>query len=136
MSQLKLPEINRVILGGRLTRDPDQRFAADGTPVTSFTLAFHRRFRARDGTFTEQTGFAAVLTYQRLAELCAQYLKKGSPALVEGRLQMREWTTRQGGRQQRLEIRADAVHFLEKAPARGSLFGETPAERADEGGPA
>ena len=54
MSQLKLPEINRVILGGRLTRDPDQRFAADGTPVTSFTLAFHRRFRARDGTFTER----------------------------------------------------------------------------------
>jgi len=136
MSQLRLPEINRVILGGRLTRDPDQRFAADGTPVTSFTMAFHRRFRARDGTFTEQTGFAAVLTYQRLAEVCAQYLKKGSPALVEGRLQMREWTTRQGGRQQRLEIRADAVHFLEKAPAHGSLFGETPAERVDEGGPA
>ena len=136
MSELKLPEINRVILGGRLTRDPDRRFAADGTPVTSFTLAFHRRYRANDGRMAEQTGFATVVAYQRLAEVCAQYLRKGSAALVEGRLQMREWTTRQGGRQQRLEIRADSVHFLEKAPAGGTLFGETPAEQTDEGGSA
>ncbi len=136
MSELKLPEINRVILSGRLTRDPDQRFAADGTQVTSFTLAFHRRYRAREGRLAEQTGYATVVTYQRLAEVCAQYLKKGSPALVEGRLQMREWTTRQGGRQQRLEIRADSVHFLEKPPAGATLFGETPAEQTDEGGSA
>src|SRR6266508_3859915 len=101
MAELRLPEINRVLLSGRLTRDPDRRYAADGTQVTSFTLAFHRRYRARDGRFAEQTGFATVLTYLRLAEVVGQYLRKGSPALVEGRLQMREWTTRQGGKQQR-----------------------------------
>src|SRR2546421_9888467 len=116
MSQLRMPELNRVVLSGRLTRDPDRRYAADGTAVTSFTLAFHRRYRARDGRFAEQTGFVMVMTYQRLAEVCGQYLRKGGAALVEGRLQMREWTTRAGGRQQRLEIRAEAVHFLEKAP--------------------
>jgi single-strand DNA-binding protein len=136
MTELKLPEINRVMLSGRLTRDPEPRFAADGTAVTSFTLAFHRRYRARDGRYAEQTGYATVLAYQRLAEVCGQYLRKGSAALVEGRLQMREWTTRQGGKQQRLEIRADSVHFLEKASEDASLFGAATPERSDESGSA
>jgi len=136
MSELKLPEVNRVILSGRLTRDPEPRYAADGTAVTSFTLAFHRRYRARDGRFAEQTGYATVVAYQRLAEVCGQYLRKGSAALVEGRLQMREWTTRQGGKQQRLEIRADSVHFLEKSPGEVPLFGGTPPGQSDESGSA
>ena len=83
--------------------------------VTGFTLAFHRHFRARDGRVTEHTGFVPVASYQRLAEVCGEALRKGSPVLVEGRLQMREWTTREGRRQTRLEIRAELVHFLEKA---------------------
>lgn len=121
MSELRLPEVNRVLLSGRVTRDPDQRYAADGTAITSFTLAFHRRFRARDGRMAEHTGFVVVMAYQRLAEVCGQYLKKGSPVLVEGRLQMREWTGRQGARQTRLEIRAESVHFLEKAAGAGQV---------------
>ena len=116
MSELKLPEINRVLLSGRLTRDPDRRYASDGTEVTSFGLAFHRRYRARDGSPAEQTGFVTVMTYQRLAEVCAQYLRKGSAVLVEGRLQMRDWTTPKGDRGSRLEIRGEMVHFLERRP--------------------
>lgn len=116
MTELKLPEINRVLLSGRLTRDPELRYASDGTQVTNFSLAFHRRYRARDGSMGEQTGFVNVMTYQRLAEVCGHCLHKGSPVLVEGRLQMREWTTGRA-RRTRLEIRADLVHFLEKAPA-------------------
>ena len=96
MTELKLPELNRVLLSGRLTRDPEKRYAQDGTPVTSFTLAFHRRYRGRDGGYAEQTGYTTVMTYQRLAEVCGQYLRKGSAVLVEGRLQMREWTTPRG----------------------------------------
>ena len=65
----------------------------------------------------EQVGYVTVLTYQRLAEVCGQYLKKGSAVLVEGRLQMREWSTPQGSKRQRLEIRGEGVHFLEKAAA-------------------
>ena len=118
MSELRLPEVNRVLLSGRLTRDPDRRYGADGTPVTSFSLAFHRRWRGRDGRAAEQTGFVIVMTYQRLAEVCGQYLKRGSPVLVEGRLQMREWTTPQGEKRERLELRGESVHFLEQAPAR------------------
>src|SRR5690349_17712705 len=100
MSELRLPEINRVVLSGRLTRDPDRRYASDGTAVTSFTLAFHRRFRSREGKWSEHTGYVTVMTYQRLAEVCAQYLRTGSPVLVEGRLQMREWKTARGENKQ------------------------------------
>lgn len=117
MSELRLPDINRVLLSGRLTRDPDRRYAADGTPITGFDIAFHRHFRGRDGKLVEQTGFATVMTYQRLAEVCAQYLHKGSAVLVEGRLQMREWTGAQGETRQRLEIRGESVHFLERVSA-------------------
>jgi single-strand DNA-binding protein len=116
------------MLSGRLTRDPERRYGADGTPVTSFSLAFHRRYRARDGRPQEQTGYLAVLTYQRLAEVCGEYLKKGSAVLVEGRLQMREWAGPRGETRQRIELRGEAVHFLEKAP------GDTvPAEQGEGG---
>jgi single-strand DNA-binding protein len=115
VTELKLPEINRVLLSGRLTRDPERRYAADGTEITSLDLAFNRHYRGRDGKLAEHTGYVTVLTYQRLAEVCAQYLRKGSAVLVEGRLQMREWTPPQGAKRQRLELRGEAVHFLEKS---------------------
>jgi len=116
VTELRLPEINRVVLSGRLTHDPERRYASDGTPVTDLSIAFHRRFRTRDGKTGEQSGFVTVKTYQRLAEVCGQYLRKGSPVLIEGRLQTRTWNTARGSRA-RLEVRADSVHFLEKAPA-------------------
>lgn len=115
MSELKLPEINRVTLSGRLTRDPDKRYMSDGTVVTRFTLAFHRRYKGADGNWAETTGFVMVVSYQRLAEICMQYLRMGSAVIVEGRLQMREWTTTRNEKKQSLELRADSVHFLEKA---------------------
>src|SRR5437879_4262869 len=105
MSGWRLPEVNRVLVSGRLTRDPEKRWAADGTAVTGFTLAFHRHYRGPDGRVVEHAGFVAVTSYRQLAETCGAMLKKGSPVLVEGRLQMREWTTREGRRQTRLEIR-------------------------------
>ena len=117
MSELRLPEVNRVVLSGRLTRQPDRRYAADGTQITAMSVAFHRRYRGADGRSQEHTGFVVVMTYRRLAEVCGQYLRRGSPVLVEGRLQMREWTTPQGVKRQRLEIHGEQVHFLEKMPA-------------------
>ncbi len=113
MSGFRLPELNRVQLGGRLTRDPDKRYASDGTPVTTFTLAFHRRWRGKDGKLAEQTGFTPVVTMQRLAEVCAVHLHKGSAVLVEGRLQMREWAAPGGEKRSRLEVRAELVHFMD-----------------------
>lgn len=124
MTELRLPEINRVLVSGRLTRDPDRRTAPDGTAVTFFDLAFHRRYRNRDGSAGEQTGFVGVVCYQRLAEVTGEYLRKGSPVLVEGRLQMREWKTERGERRTRLELRADMVHFLERRPGGEPEAGE------------
>jgi single-strand DNA-binding protein len=121
MPELRLPEVNRVTLSGRLTRDPEKRYAADGTEVTRFSLAFHRRFKSNAGQWTEHTGYVTVVSYQRLAEVCARYLRTGSPVLVEGRLQMREWATGRGEKRTSLEVRAESVHFLEKAPG-----GESP----------
>ena len=134
MTELRPPEINRVILGGRLTRDPEMRFAGDGTPITSFTLAFHRGYRGREGQYVEETGFVTARTYQRLAEVCGQRLKKGSAVLLEGRLQMREWKDVQGRRQTRLEIRAENVHFMEKAPGAVERPGAGTPQQSDEGG--
>jgi single-strand DNA-binding protein len=134
MTGLRVPELNRVLLSGRLTRDPEIRFAGDGTQVTSFTLAFNRRYRDRSGAWAEQSGFVGVVAYQKLAELCGEHLKKGSPVLVEGRLQAREWTDRQGGRQQRLEIRAENVHFLEKTTDASGLPGLAAKENPEQGG--
>ena len=125
MSDVRLPEINRVVLGGRLTRDPDKRYASDGTTITTLPLAFHRRYRNRDGGLGEQTGYVTVTCYQRLAEVCAQYLHTGSPVLVEGRLQMREWTSSRGEKRQAIEIRAESVHFLEKAHGADAPEGST-----------
>ena len=134
MTGLRLPEINRVILGGRLTRDPEARYAGDGTPVTTLALAFHRGFRGRDGKFQEESGYVTVRTYQRLAEVCGERLKKGNAVLVEGRLQMREWKDGQGARQTRLEIRAENVHFMEQAPNAEAQAGPEVPKRTDEGG--
>jgi single-strand DNA-binding protein len=134
MSELRLPEVNRVILGGRLTRDPETRFAGDGTPITDFTLAFHRRYRGRDGQAAEETGFVAVRTYARLAEVCGTYLKKGSPVLVEGRLQTREWKGAPGPGQMRLEIRAENVHFMAKGPEGRERPAPGTTRSSDEGG--
>ncbi len=125
MTELRLPEINRVLITGRLTRDPDKRYASDSTAVTRFDLAFQRRFRARTGALTENTGFVSVTTYQRMAEVCAEYLRKGSPVLVEGRLVMKEWKTPQGEKRSRLEIQADSVHFLERR-AEGAPAAQAP----------
>jgi single-strand DNA-binding protein len=129
MAELRLPELNQIVLSGRLTRDPDRRYASDGTTITTLPLAFHRRYRTREGTMAEHTGYVTVMCYQRLAEVCAQFLHTGSPVLVEGRLQMREWATARGEKRQSLEIRAESVHFLEKAAGHGDT--EAPASAED-----
>jgi single-strand DNA-binding protein len=136
VTELRVPEINRLVLAGRLTRDPDRRYGSDGTAVTRFDIAFHRRFRTRSGQVGESTGYVAVNTYQRLAEVCGEYLKKGSPVLVEGRLQLREWQAPRGETKSRLEIQADSVHFLERRPeapegesGKAARAAHTPQER-------
>ena len=89
--------------------------------MTSLPLAFHRRYRTRDGKAAEHTGYVTVMCYQRLAEVCAQYLHTGSAVVVEGRLQMREWANARGEKQHSLEVRApyldiELVDFVRRIP--------------------
>lgn len=103
---------NKVILGGNLTRDPEVRYTPNGTQITSFGLAINRKYRQGDEQ-KEDTCFVDVSTFARQAELCAQYLTKGRPILLEGRLQFRSWEDQQSGqRRSKLDVVADRVNFL------------------------
>ena len=134
MTELKLPEVNRVLLSGRLTVDPDKRYAPDGTHVTSFSLAFHRRYRGRDGRFAEQTGFATVMTYHRLAEVCGQYLKKGSRVYVEGRLTYRKYTDKDGIEKNATDIIATEMQLLGSREGMGGPSGDDDSGNSGPGG--
>ncbi len=108
-----MSSFNKVILVGNLTRDPEVRTAgATNTKVAELGLAVSENWRDRSGQQKETTCFVDVVVWDRLAELCGQYLTKGRKVLVEGRLQMDEWTNKQGERRTKLRVRADTVKFL------------------------
>ena len=102
--------LNKAMVYGNLTRDPEQRSLPSGIAVTSFSLATNRRYKDRDGNWQDTVDYHNVVVFGRQAETSAQYLKKGSGALVEGRLQTRSWD-KDGQKQYRTEIVADRVQF-------------------------
>ncbi len=115
---------NRIILIGRLTRDPELRYIPSGAPVASFTLAVDRPFKNQAGE--RETDFINVVAWRKLAEFTGQYLSKGRMIAVEGRLQIRPWETQDGQRRTSAEVVADAVRFLDRKP--GGNGGATPAD--------
>ncbi len=107
-----MASLNRVFLLGNLTRDPEMRYVPSGMAVTSFSLAVSRVFNLPSGERKEETCFVRITVWGKQAETCNQYLKKGRPVLVEGRLQYRAWETQEGEKRSTLEVRADRVQFL------------------------
>jgi len=105
--------LNRVILIGRLTRDPELRYTPAGVAVTQFTLAVDRPFTSQGGE--KEADFIPVVTWRQLAETCANYLRKGRLAAVEGRIQVRNYENNEGKRVYVTEVIADNVRFLESA---------------------
>jgi single-strand DNA-binding protein len=103
--------INKAMLYGNLTRDPELRSLPSGGQVCSFSVATNRVFKKQDGSKQESTEFHNIVVFGRQAETCAQYLKKGSPAFVEGRIQTRSWDSPEKGKQYRTEIIAERVQF-------------------------
>ena len=126
MAELRLPHINRTLLAGRVVRDFVLRYTTDEVPVARFTVAFNRRVPTGE-TWTEVPGFVDVLVANRLAEQCAERLKKGSPVYLEGRLQMRKTTGKDGTVRASLEIKADSVQFLDRRAA-DAIAGEAEKE--------
>ncbi|MBN1353862.1 MAG: single-stranded DNA-binding protein [Candidatus Omnitrophica bacterium] len=113
--------LNRVFLIGNLTRDPELRYVPSGTAVTTFDLAVNRVYSTQSGEKKEETSFIRIVVWARRAEVCAEYLTKGSPVFVEGRLRTRSWETQDGQKRITVEVIANNVQFLRAAQAKQAL---------------
>jgi single-strand DNA-binding protein len=112
--------INKVMLFGNLTRDPELRSLPSGGQVASFGLATNRVFKKADGSKQEATEFHNIVVFGRQAETVSQYLKKGSSAYIEGRIQTRSWDSPEKGKQYRTEVIAERVQFGPRAGGAGT----------------
>jgi single-strand DNA-binding protein len=114
MANTRLPNLNRVMIVGNLTRDPDLRATTSGVPVINFRIASNRRFKDNSGEWKEDVCYVGVVAWQKLAESCASKLKKGSAVYVEGELRSRSFDNEDGTRRNLLEIRAHHIQFLDR----------------------
>ncbi len=123
MADIKVVEINKVMISGRLTRDPELRYTPSGIAVTTLRMAVNTSLFSKEKEKREEVCYIDVVAWRRQAESCVEYLRKGSPAFIEGRLQSRIWETQDGQKRSTIEVQADRVQFLEwggdreKAPA-------------------
>lgn len=115
--------LNKVTLYGNLTRDPELRALPSGQQVASFGVATNRSFKNKDGARTEQTEFHNIVAFGRQAEVIGQYLRKGRPIFIEGRLQTRSWEA-EGKKNYRTEIVIENFQFGASAPGAGGAGGE------------
>jgi single-strand DNA-binding protein len=98
---------NRVILAGNLTRDPELRYTPNGTAVAKFSIAVNRKYKEK-----EETSFFDIVYFGKPAEIIAEYMKKGRPLLVEGRLQQQRWETDEGQKRSKIEVIGENFQFL------------------------
>ena len=117
--------LNKIILMGRLTRDPELRRTGSGTAVTSFSLAVDRDFKSQSDE--KETDFIDIVAWRSTAEFVSKYFTKGRMAVVEGRLQIRDWTDKDGGKRRSAEVVADNVYFGDsKRDAEGGGYAPPP----------
>jgi single-strand DNA-binding protein len=132
MPATRLPNLNRVMIVGNLTKDPDLRATSTGIPVANFRIAANRRFRDNAGELREDVCYIGVVAWQKLAESCAARLQKGSAIYVEGELRSRSLEGEGGKKRNVIEIRAHHIQFLDKNEklendgddSRGSGYGD------------
>jgi single-strand DNA-binding protein len=115
--------INRVVLVGNLTRDPELKHTPGGTPVCSLRVAVNSRRKDESGQWADKPNYFSVSVFGNQAESCSQYLSKGRPVAIDGRLDWREWQTQEGTKREAVEIIAESVQFL---GSRGDAGGDTP----------
>ena len=127
-----MASLNKVLLIGNLTRDPELRYIPSGQAVASFTVAVNRVYKLQTGEKKEETSFVRVVVWGRMAEVCGEYLKKGAPVFVEGRLQSRSWDAPDGQKRSTIEVIAVNVQFLRGA-AGGGKEREIPGELPSQG---
>lgn len=109
-----MANFNKVILVGNLTRDPELRYTPTNQAVAKLGLAVNRIYTTTDGEKRKEVDFFTVVVWRKQAETCSQYLTKGSPILVEGRLQSRSWETEDGQKRNVVEVVAERIQFLSR----------------------
>jgi len=126
--------LNKVLLMGNITRDPELRYVPSGTAVATFDIAVNRVYSTQTGEKKEETSFVRIVVWGRRAEVCAEYLRKGSPIFVEGRLRSRSWETQDGQKRSTIEVIANNVQFLRSAQSQKSGRAPSPdtTDRAPE----
>ena len=115
--------MNQIIIMGRMTRDPELRHTPSGVSVASFTLAVDRGFTPKDGT-ERQTDFIDVVAWRNSAEFVSRYFTKGQMAAVVGRLQIRDWTDKEGNKRRSAEVIAESIHFTESKKNRDATYSQ------------
>jgi single-strand DNA-binding protein len=114
MADVKLASVNKVMLCGRLTRDPELRYTPNGTAVSSFSLALSRSYKGQDGQWKQVVDYINIVAWAKLGVLASEYLKKGSAAFVEGGLHSRSWQTDDGQKRSAVEVKAERIQFLDR----------------------
>jgi len=107
-----MANLNKVLLIGNLTRDPELRYTPQGTAVATLRMAINRKYKDRNQELKEEVCFINVIAWDKQAENCNQYLQKGRPVFIEGRLQSRNWEDKSGQRRTTIEVRAERIQFL------------------------
>lgn len=107
-----MASVNKVLLLGNLTRDPELRYTSGGSSVCNFSMAMNSKFKGKDGDMKEETLFMRITVWGKQGESCAQYLTKGRAVFVEGRLQTREWEAEDGTKRKSTNVIATNVQFL------------------------
>ncbi len=127
-----MASLNKVLLMGNITRDPELRYIPSGSAVTTFTIAVNRVYKLQSGEKKEETSFVRVVVWGKQAENCKEYLSKGSPIFVEGRLQSRSWDGPDGQKRNTIEVIAANIQFLRGGQSAGAgARGERGAPTAD-----
>ncbi|OGX42665.1 MAG: hypothetical protein A3G37_00140 [Omnitrophica WOR_2 bacterium RIFCSPLOWO2_12_FULL_46_30] len=131
-----MASLNKVLLIGNLAKDPELRYTPQGTAVVNLRMAVNRRWKDKAGEQKEEVCFLTVVAWDKQAEVCNQYLRKGAPIFVEGRLQSRSWEDNAGQKRNVIEVRAERIQFLSQG--QGGQAGQAaktavPAEETGEG---
>ena len=123
-------DLNNVILGGYLTRDVEERLTANGNPVANFGIAVNRRYR-QDEEVKQEVTFVDLVAFNRTAEIAREFLGKGRPVVVEGRLRYRTWETELGAKRSKLEVVVNQLHLMPRNGSNGN-DAQAPVEESPE----
>jgi len=126
--------LNKVFLMGNLTRDPELRYVPSGAAVANFTVAVNRPYKDTSGEKKEDVSFIRVVVWGKMAEVCGEYLSKGRPVLVEGRLKSRTWEAQDGQKRSALDVVATSVQFIGPRSGSGGKEEDRKEKIEDRGG--